>query len=70
MYTFFYRHLAELNDTTRRRMARALTWFTRTVIFIIYVLALLIVISQRNTPTTQVRQVAQQAVQVEPQERR
>ena len=59
MYTFFYRHLAELNDTTRRRVARALTYFTRTIIFIIYVLALLIVISQRNTPTTQpTRQVA------------
>lgn len=70
MYTFFYRQLAPLNNPKRKRMARALTWFTRTIIFIIYVLSLLIVIGQRNTTTQPIRQVAQQAVQVETPERR
>jgi len=74
MYTFFYRQLANLNGKTRTRMARALTWFTRTIIFIIYALSLLIVIGQRSNnetqPTTYSRQVAQQAVQVETYERR
>lgn len=70
MYMFFYRQLAPLNNPKRKRMARALTWFTRTIIFIIYVLSLLIVIGQRNTTTQPIRQVAQQAVQVETPERR
>jgi hypothetical protein len=78
MYPFFYRQLAPLNNPKRKRMARALTWFTRTIIFIIYVLSLLIVIGQRNNDTTQpTRQVqqlkprlAQLAVQVETPERR
>jgi hypothetical protein len=80
MYPFFYRQLAPLNNPKRKRMARALTWFTRTIIFIIYVLSLLIVIGQRTNDTTQVRQVAkhprcqelvaQQAVQVDTPERR
>lgn len=71
MYTFFYRQLAPLNNPKRKRMARALTWFTRTIIFIIYVLSLLIVIGQRSTTTTQpTRLVAQLAVQVDTPERR
>lgn len=63
MYPFFYRQLKDLSEIKRQRVARALTWFTRTIIFIIYVLALLIVISQRSNDTTQpTRQVQQLSI--------
>jgi len=63
VYPFFYRQLDGLNNPKRKRMARALTWFTRTIIFIIYALSLLIVIGQRGNDTTQpTRQVQQLSI--------
>ena len=63
MYPFFYRQLNGLNNPKRQRMARALTWFTRIIIFIIYALSLLIVIGQRGNDTTQpTRQVQQLSI--------